>query len=124
MLCWPPTPGFGDLKTRIRDLEVRFIAGLQAKVASFNPQLLALSARVYDLDCHIALAKAARDLGLVRPRLTDEARVHITGGRHLLHQLHDSGERQFIPNDTTLGEAGRNGGDIHLITGPNGVSPL
>ena len=115
--------GYGDLETRIRDLEVRFVAGLQAKVASFTPQLLALSTRVYDLDGHIALAKAARDLGLTRPHLVDEARVQITGGRHLLHQLlHDSGERQFIPNDTALGEAGQNGGDIHLITGPNGVS--
>ena len=111
-------------------MEDRFLADLQSRVAGLSSDVLTLAYRAYDLDCLIALARAARDLGLVRPALTDSPRLVIQGGRHLLHSaLQSSGVHQFIPNDTSMGapqctgrgegEEGGEGGEVHLITGPN-----
>ena len=91
---------------------------LQSTVAELSSPISALSRRVYELDGHIALAKAAKELSLVRPRLTTDNVLHITAGRHLLHARC---VEQFVPNDTKLGEEGRKGGQLHIITGPNGV---
>ena len=109
---------FGDLRSRIHDVETRFVAGLQEKVIQLAPHVLAAATRVYELDCHIALAKAATSLGLVRPELNDGDGLSITGGRHLLQA---SCVAQFIPNDTALGQRRSDGGgEVHVITGPNG----
>jgi DNA mismatch repair protein MutS len=58
-------------------------------------------------------AERAEALGLRRPELTDEAGIHIAGGRHpVVEGCLDS---PFVPNDAHLDEGRR----MLVITGPN-----
>jgi DNA mismatch repair ATPase MutS len=58
------------------------------------------------------------ELQLVRPSLTTDNLLHISAGYHLLHA---SRSEHFVSTDTKLGEQ-REGGQVHVATGPNGVS--
>ena len=94
---------------------------LQSRVQSQTPEIRALAQRTYELDCYMALASAARDMRLIRPQLRDDSVLQITRGRHMLQERYVD---PFIPNDTHIGEVGKSGGQIHIITGPNRVSAL
>ncbi len=64
------------------------------------------------LDALCALAAAAEELRLARPEFTDEDRIDIAEGRHLVVE---SQVEHFIPNDTQLSRSRQ----LLLITGPN-----
>ena len=65
-----------------------------------------------ELDALAALAASAETLGLVRPDFTDEDRIDIVDGRHIVVE---SQVDDFIPNDTVLNRSRQ----LLLITGPN-----
>jgi DNA mismatch repair protein MutS len=72
-----------------------------------------MAAAVAELDVLANLAERAAALDLGRPRLVNEARLGIRGGRHLVVERVSS--EPFIPNDLVLDEKRR----MLVITGPN-----
>ena len=109
----------GDVDSVIKDIEDAFVRELQGRVELQASDIAALAKRTYELDCYMALASAARDMHLTRPQLSDDSVLHITRGRHMLQEKYVD---TFIPNDTSIGEIGTPGGQVHIITGPNRVS--
>ena len=74
--------------------------------------LQSVAAALAETDVLACLAERAVALGLQPPEFCDEARLSITGGRHLVVEQQVS---QFIANDTELHPERR----LLLITGPN-----
>ena len=109
----------GDVDSVINDVEDAFVRELQSRVEHQAADLAALAQRTYELDVYMALASAARDMHLTRPQLSEDSVLHITRGRHLLQEKFVD---PFIPNDTFMGELSKQGGQVHIITGPNRVS--
>jgi len=77
------------------------------------PRLQSTAAALASLDVLANLAERALALRLVRPRLLDESRIEIRGGRHLVVEQYLDGP--FVPNDLLLHESRR----MLVITGPN-----
>ena len=76
---------------------------------------LARSARALAaVDVLASFADRARHLGYVRPRLVDEARIHLVASRHAV--IEQVGSAAFVPNDCELGAADRR---VVILTGPN-----
>ncbi len=75
-------------------------------------QLQAIADAAADLDALCALAAGAERLNLSAPEFTDEDRIEIAGGRHLVVE---SQVEAFIANDTSLARSRQ----LLLITGPN-----
>ena len=72
-----------------------------------------MAAAVAEIDVLANLAERAAALKLSRPRLLDEPRLDIAGGRHLV--VERVSEQPFIPNDLALDGQRR----MLVITGPN-----
>jgi DNA mismatch repair protein MutS len=84
------------------DLLIEQLAGLQHTAAALA-----------ELDVLVNLAERAEALKLTAPELTDDASLHIEGGRHLVvEQVIDT---PFVPNDVELNDQRR----MLIITGPN-----
>lgn len=82
---------------------------------ALQPHIVALqriAGAVSETDVLAALAERAEALNLVAPEFTDEAGIHIVGGRHLVVE---SQTDAFIPNDAHLSRTRQ----MLLITGPN-----
>jgi DNA mismatch repair protein MutS len=75
--------------------------------------LQASAGAVAALDVLATLAERALALRLVRPQLSDESRIEIRGGRHLVVEQHLDGP--FVPNDLVLQDDRR----MLIVTGPN-----
>lgn len=72
---------------------------------------------VGSLDALAGLAATARRWGYVRPKMREDGRIQITGGRHpVVEQLLAGGAEPFVPNDLNLGE---DKGTLIVLTGPN-----
>ncbi len=77
------------------------------------PQLQSTAAALAALDVLACLAERALSLRLSPPRLTDESRIDIRGGRHPVVEQHLDGP--FVPNDLRLDDGRR----MLIVTGPN-----
>ncbi len=75
--------------------------------------LQATAAALAVLDVLANLAERAVTLRWSKPELSDEARLHIVGGRHPVVEAFT--ERPFVPNDLALDDERR----MLVITGPN-----
>jgi DNA mismatch repair protein MSH3 len=66
------------------------------------------------LDCLVSLSAVAQQPGYVKPEYTEEACLHVSGGRHPMVErlLTDT----YVPNDTKLDQEGTR---ALLVTGPN-----
>ena len=87
--------------------------GLLDRLIERLPQMQATAAALASLDVLANLAERAIALRLVNPQLSDDSRVDIRGGRHLVVEQHIDGP--FVPNDLTLHEGRR----MLIVTGPN-----
>ncbi|HET9580636.1 MAG TPA: DNA mismatch repair protein MutS, partial [Usitatibacter sp.] len=76
------------------------------------PRLQEMAQAAAELDALCALAASAEALNLVQPQFTDEDRIDIADGRHLVVE---SQVEHFIPNETSLSRSRQ----LLLITGPN-----
>ncbi|KAK9848837.1 hypothetical protein WJX84_005856 [Apatococcus fuscideae] len=104
---------FGDMKMKIRDLEVAICNSLLSRLQRFSPFLSQATDFAAELDCMASLAMAARDFHLTRPVLTQENRLDIKQGRHLLTE---AVANTYIPADVEVSE---HDGRIQVVTGPN-----
>jgi DNA mismatch repair protein MutS len=104
-----------DQRKRLREAEL--FEALRAAVAAEAAGLLALGARLAELDALGALAEAAVREQWVRP-VMDESRVlSLTASRHpVIEALLRKDGHTFVPNDCALDAAGE---QLWLITGPN-----
>jgi DNA mismatch repair protein MutS len=68
---------------------------------------------ITELDVLNNLAERAKNLNLVAPQLSDEPKIEIIGGRHLV--VEQTSSEPFIPNDTLLNDKRH----MLIITGPN-----
>jgi DNA mismatch repair protein MutS len=87
--------------------------GLLDRLIASLPQLQSTAAALAALDVLATLAERALALRLVRPRLVDESRIEIRGGRHPVVEQHLDGP--FVPNDLSLHDGRR----MLIVTGPN-----
>jgi DNA mismatch repair protein MutS len=99
---------------RVEERERELFDALRVKVASQVGRLQAVAQIVAELDVFASLAETAAREGYVRPELTDEFNLEITGGRHPVVERMMPREK-FIPNDVSLGEDTR----MIILTGPN-----
>jgi len=98
-------------------LEQELFAGLLRELAGQRTRLLRTAGALAQLDVYLALAETAVAHGWTRPALDESLRLEINGGRHpVVEERLPPGE--FIPNDCAL-DAGDDGCQIALITGPN-----
>ena len=87
--------------------------GLLDRLTESLPRLQSTAAALAALDVLATLAERAVALRLTRPRLVDESRIEIRGGRHPVVERHLDGP--FVPNDLSLHDDRR----MLIVTGPN-----
>lgn len=108
---------------RIVELEKRLYLEVRGEVKKAVPAILEVARAAAVEDCLESFAWAATARGYTRPRLFDDGRLHIAGGRHPVVEAHlPSGA--FVPNGIDLEAALGSGSDpaqtsFALITGPN-----
>ncbi len=99
----------------LKELEARLFSQLVRKLASRAPTILATARAAGELDALLALARAARRRGYVRPAMNHGLSLRIRDGRHpVLEATMRQGE--FVPNDVEVDPDRR---QLLLITGPN-----
>ncbi|MBQ7502786.1 DNA mismatch repair protein MutS [bacterium] len=97
---------------KIKKLEYNLFQDLRAEASKRQKHLHRLAHVVAELDVLASFAQLASERGWVRPRMTEERTLSITGGRHPVVEEHVDG---FVPNDCNLsGEK-----PIVILTGPN-----
>ena len=87
--------------------------GLLDRLIESLSRLQATAAAVAALDVLATLAERALAMRMVRPRLVDESRIEIRGGRHPV--VEQSLDGPFVPNDLSLHDGRR----MLIVTGPN-----
>jgi hypothetical protein len=99
----------GDLHAQIADAEREVLLHLADAVTDAAADVEAVAAAAAELDAVIALAVAARDLGLVRPAVTRRRGVLLVeDGRHPLAEL---AVNAFVPNSLSIGSDAGGGAD-------------
>ncbi len=116
------TPELKELESKIlgaeeksKALEFQLFQKLRDRALGFTVPVQETALALAQLDALMALADCARERRYVRPHMTDDRVLSITGGRHPVLDARMTGER-FVPNDVLLdGDLNR----MMLITGPN-----
>ncbi|MGQ0811987.1 MAG: DNA mismatch repair protein MutS [Nitrospiraceae bacterium] len=116
------TPELKDLEERVTDADIKLKAleqelfeQLRSRLAQHTPRLQRIAAALAFLDVMAALAEIAALNQYSRPRLSDDAVIHIINGRHPVVERLDI-DGGFVPNDTLLDlESNR----LLVLTGPN-----
>ncbi|MBD3245560.1 MAG: DNA mismatch repair protein MutS [Candidatus Omnitrophica bacterium] len=94
--------------------EKQILQQLQQEILAASEGLLSVCAAVARIDALTALSDLANEAGYRRPKLTEDDRIEISGGRHpVVEQLLPG---TFIPNDTRLNSESD---ALLIITGPN-----
>jgi DNA mismatch repair protein MutS len=94
---------------RERELYEEVLTQLTDRLAALQATAGALAS----LDCLVALAERAAQLGWTEPQLVAETRLEIRGGRHPVVEHFIDGP--FVPNDLVLDASRR----MLIVTGPN-----
>lgn len=102
---------FGDVYTMACDREIEILHALAQSVLQYDELLVSVSDLCGELDCLLALAHGARQYNLVRPKMTRDNVIKVSGGRHILQELCVG---SFVANDTVL--IGGQGDEATLIT--------
>ncbi len=100
---------------RINAREYEVFCGLRETVRRHTPALQSCALAVAELDVFASLGEAAVRRQYVRPAVTEERALRITGGRHPAVE-HALGPERFVPNDLAVGAENR---DLLIVTGPN-----
>jgi DNA mismatch repair protein MutS len=96
------------------ELERTIFEELRRKVAGAASGIQDAASAVARVDVLASFAEVARASDYARPRIGEERKIEIRGGRHPVVERF-LGDDQFVPNDTRLDEANQ----IAVITGPN-----
>ncbi|TGZ76787.1 hypothetical protein EX30DRAFT_336190 [Ascodesmis nigricans] len=90
---------FGDMYGNICDREIEIVHELQVRVLESEKLLMECAHLTAELDCLVALARAAEKYKYTRPIMTEDNVIKITKGRHPLQELCVPA---YIENDTLL----------------------
>ena len=102
-------------ESRALERERALFEELLGHVAAAGPAIADAARTIAELDCLCAFAEQAVRRNWVRPAISADPVLEITGGRHpVLDQSLGSG---CVPNDCALGGPGRPA--LALVTGPN-----
>lgn len=104
-----------NAEARANELEYEIFLQLRTKVLQNIKQIKQNARALAECDVLLSFAKTAVQRNYVKPFLTSERKIEITGGRHPVVESITFDEA-FIPNDTTLEKEET---EIMLITGPN-----
>jgi len=100
---------------RIRQLEGEIFASIRNSAAAFSGRLAATAEAIGNVDAILSLAIVANQNRFVRPVVSDDGEIKISGGRHPIIEQLNTKER-FVPNDVCLNNLDRR---MIIITGPN-----
>lgn len=108
-----------NAEERIQEIEARLFEEVCQAISEHGERLLGTARALAEVDVYAALAEVALRRRYVRPKLTDDGRLDIRGGRHpvveaLSEQRPGALAEPFVPNDTRMDP-----GEILIITGPN-----
>jgi DNA mismatch repair protein MutS len=101
--------------SRISELETAIFRQVCRQVAGWGDRILSIAAALARTDVLAAFAEAAVRYGYVRPTLTTDDSITISGGRHPVVERALIDE-QFVPNDVYLSN---NDAQLIILTGPN-----
>jgi DNA mismatch repair protein MutS len=101
---------------RIVELETNLYRQVCSEISRHAERIVQIAVGIAQLDLCCALAEVAARYDYVKPELKDGDELVISNGRHpMIKQLLED-QRQFVPNDTRLGNRNQ---QIMLITAPN-----
>lgn len=100
---------------KMNDLEYELFQLTLKKILQSVSAIQQTAQAIALLDCFLNFAFIAEKNNYCRPKLVDERKISISGGRHpVVEQLLEGNE--FVPNDTTLNDTDH---QLLIITGPN-----
>ncbi|VAW11713.1 DNA mismatch repair protein MutS [hydrothermal vent metagenome] len=111
----------GEAAARAQKIEVAIFEDLTKVTLDESAALGQVMDAVAVLDVAAAFAELADTSRLVRPKISDEPRFAIVGGRHPVVEaaLEKNREAPFVANDCNLTSANPGRGKLWLVTGPN-----
>ncbi len=101
--------------SRIAELESTIFRQVCRQVGAWGDRILSIAAAVAQVDVLSAFAEVAARYGYVRPKLTTDDTIAISGGRHPVVERALVDE-QFVPNDVHLSNKDA---QLVILTGPN-----
>ena len=104
-----------NAESRLSELEGQLFRQVCQQVGAAGETILTTALILANLDAFSSLAELAVRNSYIRPRLTTDSEIAISGGRHpvIEHSLPDGG---FVPNDTFLSN---DDNQLIILTGPN-----
>ena len=102
-----------NAEENIMNLEYELFCEIRNKIKEVVPEITKTAGILSEIDVLVALAICSEEYNLVRPKIIDEARINIKGGRHPVVEIVSPDE--YVPNDCVM-DSGIN---TLLITGPN-----
>ena len=102
-----------NAEENIMNLEYELFCEIRNKIKEVVPEITKTAGILSEIDVLVALAICGEEYNLVRPKIIDEARINIKGGRHPVVEIVSPDE--YVPNDCVM-DSGIN---TLLITGPN-----
>ncbi|KAK1921135.1 muts domain V-domain-containing protein [Papiliotrema laurentii] len=109
---------YGDIDTNIQARELVIVQELNERMKAVDGEIAKIMGVIAEVDCLMALARAAVAHNLVRPTMVQEPLLEIRHGRHILQEQF---VERYIANDTVL--CGGPDGSHHnmmIVTGANG----
>jgi len=104
-----------NAQDRIAELEAQLFRQVCSQVGAETDRISASAGALANIDTFSALAEIAVRHSYVRPTLTTENTIDISGGRHpVVERTLDEGS--FVPNDTLLSNEDA---QLIVLTGPN-----
>ncbi|ODV93816.1 hypothetical protein PACTADRAFT_82311 [Pachysolen tannophilus NRRL Y-2460] len=110
---------YGDIYTLMCDCEIEILYNVQKKILKHEKTLTEITALLSELDCFLALSKAALMHKYVKPEMTDDISLDIEESRH---PVYETLVPSFVPNDAKLNTGDDDCNDferIMLLTGAN-----
>ena len=95
---------FGDVASKIVDLEQTIAIELEDRVLEHEQDIVNLGIMLSEFDVLFSFALSATELKLTRPEITTENRIVIQRARHILQA---QTVEEFIPNDVMIQSSGR-----------------
>jgi DNA mismatch repair protein MutS len=100
---------------RLSEMEGNIFRQVSSQVGAAAECILEVATALARMDVFCSLGEAAVRYGYVRPKLTEEDAIIISGGRHPVVEQVISDE-PFVPNDTNLSNRDA---QMVILTGPN-----
>jgi len=104
-----------NAQDRIAELEAQLFRQVCGQVGASYERISASGLALADIDAFSSLAEVAVRYGYVRPKLTTDNTIDISGGRHAVVER-TLDENSFVPNDTFLSN---DDAQLIVLTGPN-----